>query len=152
MGAKQQPGRGPILFLTRALLVFFYWSLFSFNIDFSLFPFLLCFFCYLYVIYLSLLGSPLRGPRGEPPPDVVSGENVTLPSSFIALRREAITTMIFVPFLFCSYIYSLSFSRSFYLHSTKYLQKQKQKFYKNSGTGTYIWVLASASSSCSHPP
>ena len=97
MGAKQQPGRGPILFLTRALLVFFYWSLFSFNIDFSLFPFLLCFFCYLYVIYLSLLGSPLRGPRGEPPPDVVSGENVTLPSSFIALRREAINSCLDQP-------------------------------------------------------
>jgi hypothetical protein len=152
MGAKQQPGRGPILFLTRALLVFFYWSLFSFNIDFSLFPFLLCFFCYLYVIYLSLLGSPLRGPRGEPPPDVVSGENVTLPSSFIALRREAITTMIFVPFLFCSYIYSLSFSRFVLFAFNKISTKTKTKIFKNSGTGTDKWVLASASSSCSHPP
>jgi hypothetical protein len=35
-------------------------------------------------IFLSLSG-------GELPPDVVSGENVTLPGSFIALRREAMT-------------------------------------------------------------
>ena len=66
---------------------------------FPLFLYLYIFLFYLF--YLSLLGSPLRWPRGEPPPDVVSGEKVTLPSSFIALRREAITTMIFFPFLFC---------------------------------------------------
>ncbi len=60
----------------------------------------------------------LRESRGEPPPDVVSGENVTLPSSFIALRREAIT-MIFSFFpLFIHTLFRFHFS--FYFHSTIY--------------------------------
>ncbi len=67
------------------------------------------YFPFFHFIFKSII-SLSRETRGEPPPDVVSGENVTLPSSFIALRREAIKTMIFSPFLFCSYIYSLSFS------------------------------------------
>ena len=50
-----------------------------------------------------------RETRGEPPPDVVSGENVTLPSSFIALRREAITTMIFLSFFLLSFFFAFIF-------------------------------------------
>ncbi len=60
-------------------------------------------------IFLSRETLLSREARGEPPPDVV-WENMTLLSSFIALRRDAITTMIFFPILFCSCIYSLSFS------------------------------------------
>jgi hypothetical protein len=57
-------------------------------------------FSRLIIIYVFLLlsrESP-KGDLGEPPPDVMSGENVTLSSSVIALRREAITPMIFSPF------------------------------------------------------
>ena len=63
--------------------------------------------------FFSLLGRPLRETRGEPPPDVLSGEYVTLPSSFIALRRD-ITTMIFSSFfpyfLFLFAFHSVRFS------------------------------------------
>ena len=56
---------------------------------FSLFPF---FSFHNLKYYLPFLGN-----QGEPPPDVVSGENVTLPSSFIALRREAINSCLDQP-------------------------------------------------------
>ena len=45
-----------------------------------------------------LLRETRGGVTGEPPPDVLAGGNVTLPRSFIALRREAITTMFFHSF------------------------------------------------------
>ena len=47
---------------------------------------------------------------GEPPLGVVSGENVTLPSSVIVLRREAIPTMLTVYLDACSLSLSLSLS------------------------------------------
>jgi len=91
-------------------------------------------------IFLSRESLLSRESRGEPPPDVVSGENVTLPSSFIALRREAITTMIFFPFLSWSYIYSLSFSL-FVLFSFKKILTKNLKIQQNTNKKFKIVVL-----------
>ncbi len=75
------------------------------------------------VVLLNLdFSFPLRETRGKPPPDVVSGENVTLPSSFIALRREAITLFFSLRFSFCS----------------MFIQQNTSKQYKNSDTRTYL--------------
>ena len=96
-----------------AFLKYVFFRLFSPTI----FPFF--HFIFKSTIFLSRETLLSRETRGEPPPDVVSGENVTLPSSFIALRREAITTMIFSP----SFVHTYSLFRfrfSFYFHSTKY--------------------------------
>ncbi len=73
------------------------------------------FFIRVHVDYVCFIFSH----RSEPPSDVVSGENVTLPSSFIALRREAITTMIFATF-FLFFLFLFSFFILLYFHSTKY--------------------------------
>ncbi len=72
---------------------------------------------------LSLLGRPLWETRGEPPPDVVSGENVTLSSSFITLRWEAIKTMIFLPYFFFPSFFFPSFSSLFILQDTTKIVK-----------------------------
>ena len=45
-------------------------------------------------LFESLSPFPSLGTRGEPLPDVMSGENAALP--FIDLRREAVTRMIFM--------------------------------------------------------
>jgi hypothetical protein len=70
---------------------------------------------------------------------------VTLPSSFIALRREAVTTMISSPFLFCSYIFSLSFSHFVLFSFNRILTKNLKIVVLGP-------VLASAFSSYSRTP
>jgi hypothetical protein len=88
---------------------------------------------------LCLLGKSLRQTWGEPPPDVVSGENVTLPSSFIALHREAITTIIFYSFFLVSLLlFRFSFCSIFILQKVI------------SGPTHGFWPHAF--SSWSHPP
>ncbi len=87
---------------------------------FVIFPFSHFIFNSTTVLSSSLVIPSSLGRPGVTPPDVVvSGDNVTLPSSFVA--REANNDELFPLPLMFDHTYSLfRFRFSFYFHSTKY--------------------------------
>ena len=154
MGAKQQPGRGPILFLTRALLVFLYSFTSSFHFQHRFFSF--SFSSLFFLLFICNKSFPLRESSKRAPGWATTGRGVRGKCDPAQLLHSPPPgghhddDLCSLPLLFI-YILSFVFAfRSICIQQNIY--KNKNKNLKNSGTGTDKWVLASASSSCSHPP